>query len=389
MKTIQWRHQLVAALTVGAVLLATGAIAQGAIAQNWVYVAVWGDYFPGSGTLIKVDLGTMSQTTVQTGFYIPSGVTFFPNGDVCFADTGNGILYRVSPSGATTPFLTGLNNPSNPYFTSWDTCVAPQFGAQCCTEVNLAGAVVNTITGTTFGGFDGPVSVRSMAYYWSEYYWYYRYYRSYDPIAEAGYEENYQRDMRAYAASRGQSPGRVDVLKHNPDGTWTQEQPLATNLNYAYDAVPDQAGNVFVSEEGNGRILKFPVAADGTVSTNPVVFAKGLSPVGLAFDRAGSLYEADLGGVINKFLFSNGTLSTNPVAVVTNLSAPAYLAFPPPPIVGISRAGGSVVLRWADALYALQSAAVLTGTFTNVDGATSPYTNATTGGARFFRLESK
>ncbi len=374
MKTIQSRHQLVAALTVGAVLLATGAIA-----QNVFYVTVWGDYFPGNGTLIKVDLGTMSQTTVQTGLYIPSGLTFFPNGNVCLADTGNGTLYQVSPSGATTPFLTGLNYPSNPCFTPWNTCVVPQFGAQCYTEFNLDGAVVNTITGTTFGGFDGPVSARWMAYYWS----------NYDPIAEAGYEENYQRAMRAYAASRGHSPGRVDVLKHNPDGTWTQEQPLATNLNYAYDAVPDQAGNVFVSEEGNGRILKFPVAADGTVSTNPVVFAKGLSPVGLAFDRAGSLYEADLGGVINKFLFSNGTLSTNPVAIVTNLSAPAYLAFPPPPIVGISRAGGSVVLRWADALYALQSAAVLTGTFTNVHGATSPYTNATTGGARFFRLESK
>jgi len=47
------------------------------------------------------------------------------------------------------------------------------------------------------------------------------------------------------------------------------------------------------------------------------------------------------------------------------------------------------ILRNGRAPQAQVSAAVLTGTFTNVDGATSPYTNATTGGARFFRLESK
>jgi hypothetical protein len=36
----------------------------------------------------------------------------------------------------------------------------------------------------------------------------------------------------------------------------------------------------------------------------------------------------------------------------------------------------------------LQSAPVISGTFTNLPGATSPYTNAITGSQQYFRLKS-
>ena len=50
--------------------------------------------------------------------------------------------------------------------------------------------------------------------------------------------------------------------------------------------------------------------------------------------------------------------------------------------------GNAVVLSWTDpsSLFSLQAAPLVTGTYTNVPGATSPYTNAISGATEFFRL---
>jgi hypothetical protein len=48
--------------------------------------------------------------------------------------------------------------------------------------------------------------------------------------------------------------------------------------------------------------------------------------------------------------------------------------------------GTNLVLTWTDSTYALQSAPTAAGTFTNVPGATSPFTNALAEPAKFFRL---
>jgi hypothetical protein len=52
----------------------------------------------------------------------------------------------------------------------------------------------------------------------------------------------------------------------------------------------------------------------------------------------------------------------------------------------VQREGRKVILRWDGAGQVLQGAAVIQGPFTNVTGATSPYTNAMGGGSGFFRL---
>jgi hypothetical protein len=56
--------------------------------------------------------------------------------------------------------------------------------------------------------------------------------------------------------------------------------------------------------------------------------------------------------------------------------------------LNIQLAGSSVVLSWNDpaSFFSLQSAPDLNSTFTNVPGATSPYTNAITGAEQFFQL---
>jgi hypothetical protein len=55
--------------------------------------------------------------------------------------------------------------------------------------------------------------------------------------------------------------------------------------------------------------------------------------------------------------------------------------------LAIQRYGNNVVLSWNNPVFALQAAPAVTGTFTNVPGASSPYTNALSDRTKFFRLK--
>lgn len=52
-------------------------------------------------------------------------------------------------------------------------------------------------------------------------------------------------------------------------------------------------------------------------------------------------------------------------------------------------AGGALVLNWSDPTFTLQASPAITGVYSNVPGATSPYTNAITDSQMFFRLKAK
>ena len=56
--------------------------------------------------------------------------------------------------------------------------------------------------------------------------------------------------------------------------------------------------------------------------------------------------------------------------------------------LNIGRVGSQAVLSWSDPAFILQSAPFAAGTFTNVPGAASPYTNSLGAGAKFFRLKT-
>jgi hypothetical protein len=51
------------------------------------------------------------------------------------------------------------------------------------------------------------------------------------------------------------------------------------------------------------------------------------------------------------------------------------------------KVNNQLVLSWTNAGFSLPSAPAVTGTFTNISGATSPYTNSLTGAQQFFRLK--
>jgi hypothetical protein len=50
--------------------------------------------------------------------------------------------------------------------------------------------------------------------------------------------------------------------------------------------------------------------------------------------------------------------------------------------------GNNLVLSWNNPAFALQAAPAVTGLYTNIVGATSPYTNSISGVQKFFRLKN-
>ena len=93
----------------------------------------------------------------------------------------------------------------------------------------------------------------------------------------------------------------------------------------------DRAGNLYVSELGNGSpgtgvIVK--ITSNGTVS--PFITTGLNLPSGLAFDSAGNLYEADLGTNTVKKFSSSGSLLDASFGIYPpgmDLQAPRSLAF--------------------------------------------------------------
>jgi uncharacterized repeat protein (TIGR03803 family) len=60
---------------------------------------------------------------------------------------------------------------------------------------------------------------------------------------------------------------------------------------------------------------------------------------------------------------------------------------PSPIPLNLHSTSNAVILSWSDPAFSLTAAPTVTGVYTNVPGATSPYTNAITGSQKFFRLK--
>jgi sugar lactone lactonase YvrE len=83
------------------------------------------------------------------------------------------------------------------------------------------------------------------------------------------------------------------------------ETTFASGLNSAFAVTFDNEGNLFVSDNGSGRIYEY--TNNGTLSSNATVFASGLNaPTGIAFNSAGNLFVGDGSGDITEII-TNGT----------------------------------------------------------------------------------
>jgi hypothetical protein len=125
--------------------------------------------------------------------------------------------------------------------------------------------------------------------------------------------------------------------------------------------------------------LGFADVGRGATDTiyNMVVTAPGIYPLRTMW------WQGNGGGNCEWFSMKNGVRTllndtNNPAGLRTWYG----LSIAPAPELGIARNGGNIVLTYTGIL---QSADVVTGPYTDVVGATSPYSTPTTGPAKYFR----
>jgi uncharacterized repeat protein (TIGR03803 family) len=150
------------------------------------------------------------------------------------------------------------------------------------------------------------------------------------------------------------------------DGSVARDLLLSSNILYgtAAGGGTSNAGCIFkLATSGNNFtvLYNFTGGADGANPTESLVLLNN------------TLYgTAENGG-----LSGNGT--------VFSLALPSGLAPIPLNIVYKNHAA---VLSWSDPAFLLQASTLMTGIYTNVPGATSPYTNTFSSATKFFRLRA-
>jgi len=143
----------------------------------------------------------------------------------------------------------------------------------------------------------------------------------------------------------------------------------------------DKAGNVFVTGQSTRTIspynLDFATVAYSK-SGVPLWTNRYNGPVN-GHDVATAIAIDSSGNVIVTGSSGNSDVGFSYATIKYSSSvAPVHLDF--------QRLNNQLMLSWTNAGFNLQSAPFVMGTFTNVPGATSPYTNSMTGSQRYFRL---
>ncbi len=162
--------------------------------------------------------------------------------------------------------------------------------------------------------------------------------------------------------------------------------PLWTNTyNGPYDDIDepnaiavDHQGNVYVT--GSSQDESIDCATVAYSASGVPLWTNRYDGIDLSEDEAFGIALDDGGNVYVAGVSSTDGVSEDYLTI-------KYAAQSPSPILlQIDKSGSGVVLRWASTSFSLQSAPSITGTFTNVPGATSPHTNQISGSQRYFRL---
>jgi uncharacterized repeat protein (TIGR03803 family) len=227
-----------------------------------------------------------------------------------------------------------------------------------------------------------------------------------------------------YGTSSGGSANNGTVFKLNTDGTGYTVLYNFTNItNGAYPTAGlTLSGSTLYGASGggsanNGTIFKLNTDGSGyTVLKNFTGSPDGANPTGDLTLSGGTLYgttfqggTSDLGTlfklntdgtgyavlknlassdgqVLNGGLMLSGTVLYGTTYQGGSLNEGVVFSLNLAPVLNITSIPGMVVLSWTDPTFALQAAPALTGLYTNIPGATSPFTNSTGGGQKFFRL---
>lgn len=162
---------------------------------------------------------------------------------------------------------------------------------------------------------------------------------------------------------------------------WTNryDGPVHRDDNATAVAV-DGSGNVFVTGYSTGVTSNYDYVTIGYSSGGTPMWTNRYDGLGKGSDQAEAI-AVDKNG--NAFVTGNSWNGIN-----FEFASIKYSIVEAPPIL-IQPLSNQIVVNWTNTLFNLQTAPTLSDNFTNVPGATSPYTNTIIGDQRFFRLISQ
>jgi uncharacterized repeat protein (TIGR03803 family) len=200
--------------------------------------------------------------------------------------------------------------------------------------------------------------------------------------------------------STGANPGTVLVLSNN------------VLYGTAYHGGTNSQGTVFkINTDRSGfTVLHTFVGNNGDGAGASDLLLSGGTLYGTGYwggsSNAGSIFKLDTAG--NNFTvlknFTGGSDGANPNRTLVLLGNTLYgttesgglsghgtvfsLSSVTPIPLNITNKNHAVVLSWSDPMFLLQASTLVTGVYTNVPNATSPYTNTFSTPTKFFRLQA-
>jgi hypothetical protein len=175
------------------------------------------------------------------------------------------------------------------------------------------------------------------------------------------------------------------TIKYSGAGVplWTNRYNGPGNgADTAAAAAIDGAGHVFVTGTGTDANSDYTTLAYS--ATGVPLWTNRYSGIG-SVNHAYAL-TVDSGG--NVLVTGGSTGNSGGYANYDYATIKYSSSVPPPPHLNFLSQNKQLVLSWTDPTFGLQTAPEVFGTYTNIPGATSPYTNAITGNRQFFRLIS-
>jgi hypothetical protein len=198
-------------------------------------------------------------------------------------------------------------------------------------------------------------------------------------------------DRRGNIFVTGLSPSAIGANDYATIAYSNSGVPLWTNRYNGPANSEDSAKAIAVDSNGNVFVTGHSYNGQDRVSSDYVTIAYSSVGVPLWTNRyngpakgedAAEAIAVDSSG--NVFVTGHSWNGTNYDYVTIEYSSSV-----PPPRLDFQLLSNQLVLSWTNAGFNLQSAPVITGTFTNILSATSPYTNSFTALQQFFRLKGE
>ncbi|WP_166727717.1 putative Ig domain-containing protein [Mucilaginibacter gilvus] len=266
--------------------------------------------FAGSG-VVGIDNGTGTSATLQ----FPHGSRMDKTGTLYFADRGNNRIRKISPTGDVTSYSgngdirikdgpvadAGYLGPTDMVFDAAGNMFVTDMGGNSIRKITTDGIVSTFAGNATPGSNDGLTSTASFFTPWG--------------ITIDKADNLYVADAENNLIRKITPAGLVTTLAGSGVEGTADGQGKAASFKHPSGITIDEYGNLFVTDNYSGLIRK--VTQNGIVSTlagNPThgrnddigPLASFYAPVGIVYDKKGSLFVADANNHLIRKLSLNG-----------------------------------------------------------------------------------